>query len=66
MDNLTEDLITVEELCDILHIGKNAAYRLLSSGKLKCFRIGRVWKIPRACVDEYIREQSGKNFKSLA
>ena len=47
MDNLTEDLITVEELCDILHIGKNAAYKLLASGKLKCFRMSRAWKIPR-------------------
>lgn len=58
MDNLTEDLITVEELCDILHIGKNAAYKLLASGKLKCFRMSRTWKIPRESVTLYIREQS--------
>lgn len=58
MDNLTEDLITVEELCDILHIGKNAAYKLLASGKLKCFRMSRTWKIPRESVTIYIREQS--------
>ncbi len=58
MDNLAEDLITVEELCEILRIGKNAAYRLLNEGKVKCFRINRTWKIPRESVTLYIREQS--------
>lgn len=27
------DLLNVEEVCEILSIGKNAAYRLLASGK---------------------------------
>lgn len=46
MENESADLITIEELCDILLIGRNAAYQLLSSGKIKCFRINRIWKIP--------------------
>ena len=51
-------LITVEELCGALMIGKNAAYRLLAEGKIKCFRLGRIWKIPRESLAAYIREQS--------
>ena len=51
-------LLTVEEVCDILNIGPNAAYRLLNSGELKAFRIGRVWKIPKDAVLEYIFTQS--------
>ena len=35
MDNDAMDLLTVEELCDTLMIGKNAAYQLLASGKIK-------------------------------
>jgi len=58
MENESADLITIEELCDILLIGRNAAYQLLSSGKIKCFRINRIWKIPRESVSVYIREQS--------
>jgi excisionase family DNA binding protein len=58
MDNDLTSLITVEELCDLLMIGRNAAYQLLKSGQIKCFRINRVWKIPRASVNKYIREQS--------
>ena len=48
----------VDELCETLKIGRSAAYRILKSGKLKCFRINRVWKIPRECVIRYIREES--------
>ena len=40
-DTYTDDLITVDELCDILMIGKNMAYRLLNSGDITSFKIGR-------------------------
>lgn len=57
MENDGSELITVDELCDMLMIGKNLAYRLLNSGEIKCFRINRIWKIPRDSVTEYIRRQ---------
>ena len=57
MENYEQSLITVEELCEVLMIGKNAAYQLLRLGKIKCFRIGRIWKIPRDSLDKYIQEQ---------
>lgn len=53
----TDELITVEELCQILMIGKNMAYRLLRSSEIKCFKISREWKIPRRSVYEYIQHQ---------
>jgi len=59
MDNDTTALITVEEVCEALMIGKNAAYRLLAEGKIKSFRVGRIWKIPRVSLNLYIREQCG-------
>lgn len=58
MDNDFSPLITIEELCEMLMIGRNAAYKLLTSGKIKSFRIGRVWKIPRDSIQTYIMEQS--------
>lgn len=56
--NEYRDVLTVEELCEMLDIGKNAAYKLLASGKIHCFRHNRVWKIPKEGVVEYIRQQS--------
>ena len=43
-----DDFLTVEELCEILKIGRNAACTLLNSGELKALRNGRVWKVPKA------------------
>lgn len=48
------DILTSEEVMEQLNIGKNAVYKLLSSGNLKAFRLGRNWKIPRKEVDAYI------------
>ena len=53
MFNAYNDLVTVDEFCEMLSIGKNAAYTLLSSGKVKAFRINRVWKIPKTAVEQY-------------
>lgn len=48
------DVLTVDEACEALRIGNNAIYELLNSGKLKGFRNGRVWRIPKIAVQEYI------------
>ena len=37
-----DELLTSEEACEALKIGKNALYQLLSSGTLKAYRNGRV------------------------
>ena len=58
MNNEFNPLITLDELCEVLMIGKNTAYKLLASGEIKSFRLGRNWKIPRDSVAEYIRKQS--------
>ncbi len=52
------DMITINELCDLLMIGRTTAYKLLQSGELKAFKIGKVWKISRASVEQYIKERS--------
>lgn len=51
------DILTAEEACEALRIGYNAMYELLNSGKLKGYRNGRVWQIPKIAVQEYILEQ---------
>ncbi|WP_368042968.1 helix-turn-helix domain-containing protein [uncultured Veillonella sp.] len=45
-----------------LRIGKNAAYKLINSGKLKSYCINRIWKIPRQSVEEYIDEARNSYF----
>ena len=52
------DIMTIDEVCEALMIGRNSCYHLLGNGKIKGFRIGNVWKIPREAVVSYIRESS--------
>lgn len=56
-------LITVDELCELLMIGKNSVYKLLNSGTIKSFRIGRAWKIPRESLNEFIKQQTNQKLK---
>ena len=53
-----DDLLTAEEACEVLKMGKNALYSLLGTGTLKAFRNGRVWRIPKRAVIEFICSQS--------
>ena len=57
------DVLTAEEACEALRIGYNALYDLLNSGKLKGYRNGRVWRIPRLALQEYILEQARLRLK---
>ena len=56
------DILSVEEVCEALRIGANQAYDLLNAHKLKGYRAGRVWKIPKQALVEYIVEQSKIKF----
>jgi len=55
--NEYDDVMTVEQFMDYLAVGKTTAYRLLKKGEIKAFKIGRVYKIPKKSVDEYIEEK---------
>lgn len=54
-----EDLISVEDACEALRAGRNTLYALLNSGELKGFRCGRIWKIPKAALREFVVRRSG-------
>lgn len=56
MPDMNNELISIDELCETLMIGKNLAYRLLTEKQIKAFKIGKKWKIPRSSVKSYIEE----------
>lgn len=55
MLDLCDELLTIDELCEVLQIGRNTAYKLLNSGFVSAFRIGRRWKIPKNSVQEVLQ-----------
>ncbi len=46
--------LRVEELMPILGIGRNTAYELVRSGKLRSIRVGRQIRIPKAEVLRFL------------
>ena len=50
MEYELNEILTVEEMMELINVGKNTAYLLLERGEVKAFRIGRLWKIPRKSV----------------
>ena len=54
MFNSYPDVLSVKQLCEILDIGKNTAYKLLKNGDIKSIKIGRIYKIPKKNVKKYI------------
>ena len=57
----TKDLplvLKVEDLMQILSIGRNTAYELVRSGQISSIRIGRIYRIPRASLEEYLQKMS--------
>ncbi|MCD8015655.1 MAG: helix-turn-helix domain-containing protein [Lachnospiraceae bacterium] len=53
-----EDVVKIEDVCEMLNIGKNKAYSLLTKGELHGFKIGRIWKISKKSVIEYIEHNT--------
>lgn len=48
------DVLTVNDLCDALHIGKTSAYRLLAKGEIGSIRIGPQYRIPKKWLIDYL------------
>ena len=48
--------LRVEDLMPILGIGRNTAYELIRSGRIRSVRIGRQIRIPREALLEFLQK----------
>jgi len=49
--------LRVEDLMPILDIGRNTAYELVRSGKIRSIRIGRQLRIPKDAIQDYLAQR---------
>lgn len=49
------DVVNVDDLKAMLGIGKNVAYRLVNDNIIQSIRIGKIHKIPKCKVIEFLR-----------
>ena len=50
-------IMSPTEVAQILRIGRNSIYALLRAGQLKSIRIGKLIKIPRSALEEYLQKR---------
>ena len=60
-DNLQEtplerypDVVTIRDIQDILHIGKNAVYDLLRENRIKSIRLGKKYIVPKRSIIRFL------------
>ena len=56
MTSRTQDreVLTVEEVAQLLRVGRNLTYQLVRDGHIACVRIGRNIRITRAALDDFM------------
>lgn len=49
-----DDVVTLQELSEMLRIGRNTTYKLLNKGKINAYQNGRKWIIPKLSVIHFL------------
>ena len=49
-------VLHVKELAEVLSISQNTAYALVRSGQIRSIRTGRIYRIPKDALIEYLRK----------
>lgn len=48
------DVLTVQQVAEILGVGKNTAYQLIKEHAIGCRRVGRSIRVPKICLIDYL------------
>lgn len=55
------DVLEIKDMQKILHIGRQTAYSLLSNGQIPFRRIGRIYKIQKQAVIDFLSAENTCN-----
>ena len=53
LDNYSE-ILTVKDVCEILHIERKLVYKLIQKGDISALKVGSVYRIPKRYLVNYI------------
>lgn len=54
---ISKEILTREEVMEILKIGRSTFYKLLRTNELKGFKEGNRYKVPAESIEEYIQKR---------
>lgn len=52
--NLNSNILTIAELCELLHISRKYAYKFIRDNKIKFMQIGRKFYLSRKAVEKLL------------
>ena len=55
------DVLTFEQLCEVLKISPKTGYKLMRENKITCLKVGRAYRIPKVHVLAYLMIGSDLN-----
>lgn len=53
-----DDVVTVDDVMKMLHIGRNIVYKLLNDNSIKTVKVGKRFIIPKRSVIEFVTIQA--------
>ena len=48
------DVMSIEQMCEILSISTKTGYRIPREGKICCLKVGRAYRIPKAHIFTFL------------
>ena len=58
--DFTAQVMTADEVAELLHVHKTTIYRLLKAGQIHSFRVGSEHRFSREAIDEWRKAQEYK------
>jgi excisionase family DNA binding protein len=52
-----EELLTTRQLQDLLQVDRVTIYRMLADGRLRGFKVGGQWRLPRRQIEAWLQAQ---------
>ena len=59
-DEIEHDILTPREAMDFLACGRSLFYKLVNSGELPAFRIGKQWRISKSELQLFIKHNCNR------
>ena len=57
---MENDILTLEEVAELLKVSTKTLYRLINEKKLKASKLGRSWRITKSSIYEYLEKNSNQ------
>lgn len=64
MNELSDEILTLEEVAAYLKAGRRTVYRLAANGQIPAFKLGGTWRFRRTELDQWIAARISTQGKS--